>query len=104
MKRLITFLAIAVAFTIAAADRVTEVFTLDHQMHSGCKTKIISNLRFEKGVSKIDVSLPDNTITIVYNPEKTDSPTLIGAFKKIGFNAVSINDNNNMKDNPAKEQ
>lgn len=87
MKRFLTILAVAVAFTLSAADNTTAVFTLDHQMHESCKVKINTNLRYEKGVKKITVSLPENTITIVYNPDKTDSDKLIQAFKKIGFNA-----------------
>ena len=75
---------------VFAADKETRVFTLDHQMSVYCEKKIKSNLRFEKGVSKIDVSLPENTITITFDPKKTDSEGLLQAFKKIGFNAADI--------------
>lgn len=82
---LITFVMITlVGF---AAEKKTEVFTLDHQMSEMCKKKITENLRFEKGISKIDVSLKENTITITYDPKKTDTEKIIAAFKKIGFNA-----------------
>ena len=78
------FLSSFVAF---AADKVTEVFTLDHQMSQHCEKKIKENLRFEKGVSKIDVSLKENTITVTYDKEKTNPGKIIDGFKKIGFNA-----------------
>ena len=48
-------------------------------------------MRFEKGVSKIDISIPHNTIAITFDTEKTNIDQLIGAFKKIGFNAILIN-------------
>lgn len=78
----------AIAF---AADKTTEIFTLDHQMSEMCKKKITENLRFEKGVSKIDVSLKENTITITFDSKKTNTEKLIEAFKKIGFNACIYN-------------
>ena len=90
MKRLLSILMIFVAVAMFAADKATTVFTLDHQMSEHCKMKINNNLRFEKGVQKIDVALDKNTITIVYNPEKTDDQRLLQAFKKIGFNAVVV--------------
>ena len=70
-----------------AGEKVTEVFTLDHQMSQHCEKKIKENLRFEKGVSKIDVSLKENTISITYDKDKTDPSKLIEGFKKIGFKA-----------------
>lgn len=76
-----------------AADKTTEIFTLDHQMSTHCEKKIKENLRFEKGISKIDVSLKENTITVTYDPQKTDTEKIIEGFKKIGFNA-SVFDGN----------
>lgn len=86
--RLFLFIALAVCTLMAfGAEKTTEVFTLDHQMSQNCEKRIKENLRFEKGISKIDVSLKQNTITITYNPAKTDTAKIIEAFKKIGFNA-----------------
>lgn len=73
--------------TAFAADKITELFTLDHQMSQHCEKRIKENLRFEKGVSKIDISLKENTIAITFDPSKTDTEKLIQAFSKIGFNA-----------------
>lgn len=89
----ITFLItlLFAAFLAFGADSTTEIFTLDHQMSQHCEKKIKENLRFEKGISKIDVSLKENTITITFNPEKTNTDKIIRAFKKIGFNAIVWN-------------
>lgn len=93
MKIKVLLLLVIAVFSLSAmaADNVSAVFTLDHQMSQACEKKIKSNLRFEKGVSNIAVSLKDNTITINYNPEKNDSEKLLKAFKKIGFNAFLLN-------------
>lgn len=92
MKNLLILFTFLFATSIAfAAEKTTEVFTLDHQMSTHCEKKIKENLRFEKGVSYIEVSLKENTISITFNPAKTDTDKLIKAFKKIGFNACLVN-------------
>lgn len=91
---LVMFLTVCVMY---AADKVKTVFTLDHQMAKTCETKIKTNLRYEKGVKDIVVSLKDNTITITYQPDKTSDAELLKAFKKIGFNAMVVSDNNEHK-------
>ena len=92
MKKILTVLVMFMLAIMAfASDKTTTVFTLDHQMSTSCETKIKNNLRYEKGVSAIDVSLKDNTIKVTYAPEKTDAEKLLKAFKKIGFNAMVVN-------------
>ena len=90
MRKIISIIMIFVSAAMFAADKTTAVFTLDHLMHQSCKEKIIKNMRYEKGVSSIQVSLKDNTITIGYDPQKTDTKKLIQGFKKIGFNAEVV--------------
>lgn len=95
MRKLILIITVLLMSTVAFAEnKAKTVFTLDHQMSEMCEKKIKSNLRFEKGVSSIDVSLPKNTITIAYNPEKTNNDNLLKAFKKIGFTAMVVNPEN----------
>lgn len=90
MRILFTFILMFATLGMFAADKTTAVFTLDHQMSTHCEKKIKENLRFEKGVNSIEVSLKENTITIDYNPDKTDTEKLIKGFKKIGFNASEV--------------
>lgn len=86
--RIVLFITLLLSSLMTvAAEKATELFTLDHQMSAHCEKKIKENLRFEKGISKIDVSLKENTIKITYNQEKTDTTQIIKGFKKIGFNA-----------------
>ena len=90
--RIILLISLLIASAVAfAAEKTTEVFTLDHQMSQHCEKKIKENLRFEKGISKIEVSLPANTIAITYDVKKTNTEKIIEAFKKIGFNAFLCN-------------
>lgn len=91
MKKLLLVLVLLISATAAfAADKVKTVFTLDHQMSEHCQKKIISKMRYEKGLKDIDVSLKNNTITITYQSDKTDDKKLLEGFKKIGFNAEVV--------------
>lgn len=53
----------------------TVVFTTTPQMHSeASENKIKSNLRFEKGIKSIETSVPNQTVTVKYNADKTTIP------------------------------
>ena len=53
----------------------TVVFTTTPQMHcAACENKIKNNLRFEKGIKSIETSVPDQTVTVRYNADKTTIP------------------------------
>ena len=53
----------------------TVVFTTTPQMHCEApENKIKSNLRFEKGIKSIETSVPNQTVTVKYNADKTTIP------------------------------
>lgn len=53
----------------------TVVFTTTPQMHCAvCENKIKNNLRFEKGIKNIETSVPNLTVTVKYNADKTTIP------------------------------
>lgn len=81
-------LATAVSF---AKDIKTVQLTTNPQMHcENCEKKIKGNLRFEKGVKKISTSIPEQTITIEYDADKTSVEKLIKAFPKFGYKASEV--------------
>ena len=62
-----------------AADREmkaandTLVVTTTPQMHcANCEKKIKDHIRFVKGTKKIETSVPKQTVSIVYDPQKTN--------------------------------
>ena len=97
MKRLFfTFLFAASAGLAAAKDVKTDtlcVTTLPEMHCSGCENKIKGNIRFVKGVKNIITSVPDQTVTIVFDPRKTNYETIAAAFKKIGYAFQPVNKN-----------
>ncbi len=94
MKRLILSLLIACtasAATLAADNDTTVCFTVNPPMSChNCENKIKSNLRFEKGIKQIDASAEDAVVTVKYDKRKTSVDKLIPAFKKIGYEARTV--------------
>lgn len=50
-----------------------------------CAAKIKQNVRFVSGTKKIDISVPDQSVTIIYDPKKANYTDFVNAFKKIGY-------------------
>lgn len=84
MKRIETlFFALMLCMAVwAKGARETVVFDVDIHC-DGCITKIEKNITFERGVKDLECDLKEKTVTIVYDPEKTDIPHLQAAFAKI---------------------
>lgn len=88
MKKIIAaaFLAMLSVSTFAKAKADTLVVTTTPQMHcANCEKKIKNNIRFVKGTKKIETSVPNQTVTIIYDGKKTKYEDFVAAFKKIGY-------------------
>lgn len=57
-----------------------------------CVKKVTENVSFEKGVKDLKAELSDHSVTIDYNPEKTDTLKLAKALRKLGYEAKVIDD------------
>ena len=92
-KILVMFIMMLVAMLTFAKDIKTVVFTTTPQMHcAACENKIKSNLRFEKGIKSIETSVPDQTVTVQYNADKTTPEKLQKGFEKFGYKARILKD------------
>ena len=67
-----------------------QVTTTPHMHCANCEKKIKSNIRFIKGVKKIETSVPQQTITIIYDPRKSTYQDFEKAFEKIGFRIEAV--------------
>lgn len=64
------------------SNRQTVVLSCD--LHcQGCCDKVMKNIAFEKGVKDLVCDLKNKTVTVTYDANKTDVPTLLKAFEKI---------------------
>ena len=71
---------------IAKAPADTLTVTTLPQMHcQKCETKIKSNIRFVKGTMKIETSVDDQRVTIIYDGKKAKYEDYVAAFRKIGY-------------------
>ncbi|MCR5454138.1 MAG: heavy-metal-associated domain-containing protein [Bacteroidales bacterium] len=91
-KTLVLFVAIMMmALTGFGKDIKTLVVTTTPQMHcQNCENKIKNNLRFEKGVKSIETDLESQTVTIVYDADKTTEEQIIASFKKFNYSARKL--------------
>lgn len=60
--------------------------TFNVSMHcKNCVKKINDNVAFEKGVKDLSVSLDSKTVTVTYDPARTDVAKLKAALEKLGY-------------------
>lgn len=92
MKRSILALAMGLIASTAMAKTIkTVVVTTTPQMHcENCENKIKGNLRFEKGVKKIETNVEQQTVTVTYDADKTTVDKLLEGFTKFGYTAREL--------------
>lgn len=74
-----------------AKQQKRQVVLLSCDLHcQGCCDKIMKNIAFEKGVKDIVCNLSARTVTVTFDPRKTDLDTLLRAFDRIGKPAKLI--------------
>ncbi|MGN1257208.1 MAG: heavy-metal-associated domain-containing protein [Bacteroidaceae bacterium] len=96
MRKSVMMMALAIASLTASAQKSKDIDTLQvtttPQMHcANCEKKIKSNIRFVKGVRRIETSVPKQTVTIVYDSKKCNYEDFVEAFRKIGFTIDRVN-------------
>ncbi|MCR4932116.1 MAG: heavy-metal-associated domain-containing protein [Bacteroidales bacterium] len=90
-KLLVIFMALMTA--IGASNLRILVVTPTPAMHcESCENKIKSNMRFEKGVKKVETSLERQEVSITYDAKKNDVEGLRAAMKKIGYDTKVVSD------------
>lgn len=78
---------------VAGKEMRVAVLTPTPQMHcASCENKIKGNMRFEKGVVKIETNIERQEVTITYDGRKTDVKALQAGMKKIGYDTKVVSD------------
>lgn len=85
MKRILFFLFAAALSLVAAAKPANrQVVVFDVDLHcQGCINKIEKNIAFEKGVKDLACDLDSKTVTVTFDPSKTNIEQLQKAFAQI---------------------
>ncbi len=77
--------------TLQAKNDYRETVVLSCELHcQGCCDKIMKNIAYEKGVKDLQFDLKHKTVTLTFDTRKTDLPTLLKAFEKLGKPAKPI--------------
>ena len=77
--------------TLQAKNDHRETVVLSCNLHcQGCCDKIMKNIAYEKGVKDLQFDLKNKTVTLTFDTRKTDLPTLLKAFEKLGKPAKPI--------------
>jgi copper chaperone CopZ len=92
MKKIVAVMItiMAIGFGVNAQSK-TEVVKFKTSAKCGmCKARIEGDMGKTKGVQKVNLDLNDKTVSIVYNPKKTDAATLKASISKIGYDADEV--------------
>ena len=93
MKQTLFIMLASLLRAFAGKDIHVIVMTPTPQMHcESCENKIKKNLRFEKGVTKIETSIKEQTVTVTYDAAKTNGRTIQAAMKNIGYDTKVVSD------------
>lgn len=110
MKQLVVALICAVftLSTVYAQDakkkKDTVTFFVEGMECANCQKKVEKNISFEKGVTDMKCDLTTRTVVVTYKPDKTSKTKLASAFKKIGMEAVPVDDGAGCPVDPAKKK
>lgn len=93
MKQILIMMIGAMLMMVGGKDLRIVVMTPTPQMHcQNCENKIKSQMRFEAGVVKVETSVEKQTVSITYNPKKTNVEQLQAAMKRIGYDTKVTSD------------
>ena len=90
MKKILILLLALLPMVAIQAKPNKQTVVLYCDLHcQGCCDKIMKNIAFEKGVKDIQFDMEQQAVTVTYDADKTDVPTLQKAFAKIGKPATT---------------
>lgn len=75
---------------LSSAKPKKELVTVTFHVHlhcENCVNKVIENISYEKGVKDLDVSLEKQTVTVTFDPKKTDETKIKAAIEALGYPA-----------------
>lgn len=104
MKQTLLILLSSLLLMAGAKDLRVLVMTPTPKMHcESCENKIKKNLRFEKGVKKIETSVENQTVIVTYDATKTDVKSLQSAMKQIGYDTKVVSDKSQERSSDKKK-
>lgn len=93
MKKVLVIIAFVLAgssFSFAQGGKEATVQIKTSSVCKMCKATIEKYLAYEKGVKSSNLDVPSKTVTVVYNPKKTDVSKIKEAINKSGYDADEL--------------
>lgn len=92
-KLLLMLMLMASAASFAKGELKKVVFTPAPSMHcENCENRIKGELKFVKGVKKIETSVEKQTVAITFDPAKTTVEKIEAGFKKVGYKVKKVSE------------
>ncbi|MGX8712059.1 MAG: heavy-metal-associated domain-containing protein [bacterium] len=93
MKHTLFITLMALMIGLSGKELRVLVLTPTPQMHcESCENKIKKNMRFEKGVKRVETNIEKQEVTITYDPSKNTVEGLQAGMKKIGYDTKVVSD------------
>ena len=93
MKHTLFITLMALMIGLGGKELRVLVLTPTPQMHcESCENKIKKNMRFEKGVKRVETNIEKQEVTITYDPSKNTVEGLQAGMKKIGYDTKVVSD------------
>lgn len=93
MKRILATLSLGLLCIAAASAKEIKTLTVTTEppMHcQGCENRIKNQLKFEKGIKKIETSVEEQRITITYDADKTTPQHLLESLEQINYTPTIV--------------
>ena len=93
MRIFILLLALGILFSngLIAQDKNEKEIKIKTSIHcSNCKAKVEDCLKDSEGINQYTVNLEDKTVTVKYNPDKTNPDQIRQAIAKSGYDADDV--------------
>ena len=93
LKSILMIVLCLMALTAQAKDDKKKTETIVYKVEMDCQScvnKINKNLVYEKGIKDLKVDFDEQTVAITYKADKTNGENLVAAFKKLGFEAAEL--------------
>ncbi len=105
MRKYLLLFLLAIGAMTAAAKEIREyvVTTVPQMSCQNCEKRIKGNLRFEKGVKKVETDLKNQRVTVTYDAKKTDEQKLEEAFSKLNYKVTKIEDCDDSSNSPLQK-
>lgn len=101
-------LFLGLSYTVNAkdlkGDKKSEVTFLVSMTCENCQKRIENKMSFEKGVTNLDVNLPQKTVTIKYRKDKTSADKLKDAIRQLGYTVTPLDKTKTGKKDPSQKK